>query len=153
MSTNVVFPWSTWAMIATFRRSRRAEVEGGCTAEARCVTRRTHRSNHACHPTGAEPLPDDPVVGDGTRDWRVCCRASGANDAPAKARCYARRAMGADRVGKTLAGRYQLVEVVGEGGMAIVWRALTLGAAGFKRPVAVKRIRTVLARDPAFVSM
>ncbi len=52
-----------------------------------------------------------------------------------------------------LAGRYELVEEAGQGGMAIVWRALTRGAAGFHRPVAVKRIRRALASDPAFVQM
>lgn len=43
-----------------------------------------------------------------------------------------------------LAGRYELVEPIGRGGMAIVWRALTHGAGGFRRPVAIKRV------DPAY---
>ena len=45
-----------------------------------------------------------------------------------------------DAPGRILAGKYQLIEKLGQGGMAIVWRAHTLGAAGFFRTVAVKRI-------------
>ncbi|MES1177585.1 MAG: serine/threonine-protein kinase [Myxococcales bacterium] len=45
-----------------------------------------------------------------------------------------------DAPGRILAGKYELVEKLGQGGMAIVWRARTLGAAGFFRTVAVKRI-------------
>jgi serine/threonine-protein kinase len=45
-----------------------------------------------------------------------------------------------DVPGRILAGKYQLIEKLGQGGMAIVWRARTLGAAGFFRTVAVKRV-------------
>ena len=45
-----------------------------------------------------------------------------------------------DVPGRLLAGKYELTEKLGQGGMAIVWRARTLGAAGFFRTVAVKRI-------------
>lgn len=38
-------------------------------------------------------------------------------------------------------GKYELLEVCGEGGMATVWRAVMHGAAGFTRPVAVKKIK------------
>lgn len=47
-----------------------------------------------------------------------------------------------DAPGRILAGKYELVEKLGQGGMAIVWRARTLGAAGFFRTVAVKRIES-----------
>ncbi|MGE0787281.1 MAG: serine/threonine-protein kinase [Sandaracinaceae bacterium] len=59
----------------------------------------------------------------------------------------------ADAPGRILASRYQLVEKSGEGGMAIVWRAITRGAHGFVRPVAVKRIKAALAHNQEFVQM
>jgi eukaryotic-like serine/threonine-protein kinase len=52
-----------------------------------------------------------------------------------------------------VAGKYELVEVAGEGGMATVWRALMRGAAGFARPVALKRILPALASNEEFVAM
>jgi serine/threonine-protein kinase len=58
-----------------------------------------------------------------------------------------------DAPGTMLAGRYQLVEQAGEGGMATVWRAFTRGAAGFLRPVAIKRDRHGLAVDPSVIAM
>ncbi len=38
-------------------------------------------------------------------------------------------------------GKYELVDVIGEGGMATVYRAVTRGAAGFQRTVAIKHIK------------
>ncbi|MBX3270611.1 MAG: serine/threonine protein kinase [Sandaracinaceae bacterium] len=61
--------------------------------------------------------------------------------------------MRGDEPGTILAGKYELIEKAGSGGMAVVWRARTIGAAGFTRPVAVKRIIHHLSRDPAFVAM
>jgi len=58
-----------------------------------------------------------------------------------------------DAPGTVIAGRYQLVERAGEGGMATVWRGVTRGAAGFIRPVGVKRIRVELSHDVEFVQM
>ena len=41
-----------------------------------------------------------------------------------------------------LDGKYELVEMAGEGGMASVWKAQVKGAAGFSRTVAIKKIKT-----------
>jgi serine/threonine-protein kinase len=58
-----------------------------------------------------------------------------------------------DEPHKVLAGKYELAQVVGRGGMAVVWRASMLGAAGFSRPVAVKRMLFDISRDPQTVSL
>jgi serine/threonine protein kinase len=43
--------------------------------------------------------------------------------------------------GQLIDGKYQLVEVAGEGGMATVYKAVQKGAAGFQRTVAIKKIK------------
>ncbi|MBC8132356.1 MAG: hypothetical protein H7X95_05190, partial [Deltaproteobacteria bacterium] len=48
-------------------------------------------------------------------------------------------------------GRYTLLDRLGEGGMAEVYTAVTFGAEGFRRKFVIKRLRAVLARDPAAV--
>jgi serine/threonine-protein kinase len=58
-----------------------------------------------------------------------------------------------DAPGKILAGRYELRELAGRGGMATVWRATQKGAAYFETEVAVKRMLPVLADDPSLVTM
>jgi eukaryotic-like serine/threonine-protein kinase len=45
-----------------------------------------------------------------------------------------------DQPGRILSGRYELLEPLGKGGMAVVWRAVMHGADGFRREVALKRI-------------
>ncbi len=51
------------------------------------------------------------------------------------------------------AERYELRELAGRGGMAEVWRAEQRGAAGFARPVGLKRILPHLASKQSFVRM
>lgn len=45
-----------------------------------------------------------------------------------------------DHPGRILSGRYELLEPLGKGGMAVVWRGIMHGVDGFQRPIAVKRI-------------
>ena len=61
--------------------------------------------------------------------------------------------MHGDAPGTVLNQKYELLERAGSGGMAVVWRARTLGAAGFTRPVAIKRILPHIASDPETVEM
>jgi eukaryotic-like serine/threonine-protein kinase len=46
-----------------------------------------------------------------------------------------------DLSGHLIDGKYQLLSLAGEGGMASVYKAVVRGAAGFQRPVAVKHIK------------
>lgn len=46
-----------------------------------------------------------------------------------------------DLRGHLIDGKYELVSLAGEGGMASVYKAVVRGAAGFQRPVAVKHIK------------
>jgi serine/threonine protein kinase len=55
--------------------------------------------------------------------------------------------------GRRVAGKYELLDVAGEGGMAVVWRARMHGAAGFNRPVAVKKMRGTLTNQRNQVAM
>jgi eukaryotic-like serine/threonine-protein kinase len=50
-------------------------------------------------------------------------------------------------------GRYVLVERIGAGGMAEIFRALTVGTEGFRRVLVVKRIRKSLDASPEFLRM
>jgi hypothetical protein len=43
-------------------------------------------------------------------------------------------------------GRYRLIERIGAGGMAEIWRAVAVGEQGFERTVAIKRIREEVAQ-------
>ncbi len=50
-------------------------------------------------------------------------------------------------------GRYELLEIAGRGGMAVVWRAIQHAPGRFERPVAVKQMHPHLARLPAYRDM
>ncbi|HZS36618.1 MAG TPA: serine/threonine-protein kinase [Polyangia bacterium] len=50
-------------------------------------------------------------------------------------------------------GRYRLIEPLGSGGMAIVYRAIVDGPEGFSRSVVIKRVLPEHARDQEFVRM
>jgi serine/threonine-protein kinase len=50
-------------------------------------------------------------------------------------------------------GRYVLIDRVGSGGMADVFRAVTFGWEGFRRVIVVKRIRRELSDSPDFLRM
>ncbi len=50
-------------------------------------------------------------------------------------------------------GRYALYKEIAAGGMATVHLGRIVGAGGFSRPVAIKRLHAQFARDPAFVAM
>ncbi|MCR9164243.1 MAG: serine/threonine-protein kinase [Nannocystaceae bacterium] len=56
------------------------------------------------------------------------------------------------RVGSRL-GRYQIIRRLALGGMAELYLARQLGAAGYEKVVALKRVLPHLAEDPAFVEM
>ena len=58
-----------------------------------------------------------------------------------------------DQSGTVIADKYELIEVAGRGGMAAVWRAVTRGAEGFRRAVAVKRVLPELCADKTFIDM
>lgn len=50
-------------------------------------------------------------------------------------------------------GRYALLEKIGQGGMAEVFRAKSYGVEGFEKVLVIKRILPELAREPRFVEM
>lgn len=58
-----------------------------------------------------------------------------------------------DMVGQVVLGRYQIVRRLAMGGMGIVYLARARGAAGFAKPVVIKRIVPDLAANQEFAGM
>jgi len=58
-----------------------------------------------------------------------------------------------DTPGRVVGGRYELVEVAGEGGMATVWRATQHGPGRFRRTVAIKQLHRHLAVEASYREM
>jgi serine/threonine-protein kinase len=58
-----------------------------------------------------------------------------------------------DSPGRLIAGRYDLVEELGRGGMAVVWKATQRGPGRFSRPVALKRILPALRASQDTLAM
>lgn len=50
-------------------------------------------------------------------------------------------------------GRYELVDIAGRGGMAVVWRATQHGDIGFQRTVAVKQMHAHLSESQLYIDM
>lgn len=61
--------------------------------------------------------------------------------------------MAHDKPRTLLGGRYELLEVCGKGGMAVVWRALRHHRHGGTTTVAIKRMLVDISRDPATVAL
>ncbi len=55
--------------------------------------------------------------------------------------------------GTTSFGKYELIELIGEGGMASVYRAVLSGPGGFRKQVALKQIRPHIAQDEKMVQL
>jgi len=56
-------------------------------------------------------------------------------------------------VGRLVLGRYRIVRVIARGGMGVIYLARSEGAAGFVKPVVVKRILADLVLDEGMVRM
>ncbi len=58
-----------------------------------------------------------------------------------------------DQIGRVILGRYRIVHMLAQGGMGLIYLARSEGAAGFVKPVVVKRILADFVRDEAMIKM
>jgi hypothetical protein len=90
-----------------------------------------------------------------TGSAQALARATGGNLGQAATEMHRsdpRLAATSGGVRTTSFGRYMLLDLLGEGGMAQVFTAVTFGAEGFRRTFVVKRLRAELSREPAVVA-
>src|SRR5947209_14846010 len=55
-------------------------------------------------------------------------------------------------IGRVVLGRYRIVRMLAQGGMGVIYLARSEGAAGFVRPIVVKRILSDLISDESIVN-
>src|ERR1700722_11047626 len=87
----------------------------------------------------ATPTMDETITGIGRENWTTRARPNPA----------ARQSPEALEIGTVLANRYEIVRMIGEGGMGAVYQARDLQ---LNRVVALKVIRPDLAKDPEIVN-
>ncbi len=91
-------------------------------------------------PTGGEPAKEAPSVP--AEEPAASAAAAEASKPPRK-----------DSAPGVEFGQYRLLERIGVGGMAEVWKARMTGVEGFQKTVAIKKILPHLTDSPAFVDM